>query len=232
MNKELAKTIGTGARQARKALELTQEDIAERIGVSVEFYARIERGTSLPSIVTFARIASALGASGDMLLGRHQPAAVHGSAWVAPQTTDRPEIRRIVRRLRNARPGTLRLVSMLLKEFENLQDTEKASKGASGDSGADSSGSSGTDSGVGSNDGGVDPRNSSASSAEGETSSVADERVSKHLVDDVSERTPISSTDGLIAASKALGVEPAGMRSVGSQRRVFAYGTTSSVIGE
>ncbi|MEM9491193.1 MAG: helix-turn-helix transcriptional regulator, partial [Myxococcota bacterium] len=63
MNRELAKSIGVAARQARKALHLTQEDAAERINVSSEFYARIERGTSLPSIITFARIVSTLGVS-------------------------------------------------------------------------------------------------------------------------------------------------------------------------
>lgn len=119
MNKELAKTIGTAARKARKALKLTQADAAERLDVSVEFYARIERGTSLPSIVTFARIVSALGVSGDALLGR-QPAIVQPLAgtWAPSPPDDSPEVRRVVRRLRKARPATLRLITLLLKEME------------------------------------------------------------------------------------------------------------------
>ncbi|MCG8418158.1 MAG: helix-turn-helix domain-containing protein [Proteobacteria bacterium] len=120
MNRELAKSIGGAARTARKALQLTQEDAAERINVSVEFYARIERGTSLPSIATFARIVSALGVSADTLLGR-EPApapAVPASSWMIPPPSDSPEIRRLLRRLRKARASTLRLVSMLTKELE------------------------------------------------------------------------------------------------------------------
>ena len=121
MNKELAKSIGMAARQARKSLQLTQEDAAERISVSVEFYARIERGNSLPSILTFARIVSALGVSADALLGRGpimaQPVAIPGT-WTAAPPNDGPEIRRIVRRLRKASPSTLRLVNMLVKELE------------------------------------------------------------------------------------------------------------------
>lgn len=123
MNKELAQSIGIAARHARKSLQLTQEDAAERIGVSVEFYARIERGNSLPSILTFARIVSSLGVSADALLGRG-PVAVHaganGASWMAPAPSDSAEIRRIVRRLRKASPATLRLVNLLAKELERL----------------------------------------------------------------------------------------------------------------
>lgn len=118
MNKELAKTIGAAARQARKTLHLTQEDAAERIDVSVEFYARIERGTSLPSILTFARIVSALGVSADLLLGRHPALMQPIASWAPPQPTESPEIRRMVRRLRKANPSTLRLVNLLLKELD------------------------------------------------------------------------------------------------------------------
>jgi transcriptional regulator with XRE-family HTH domain len=118
MNRELAKSIGMAARQARKQLQLTQEDAAERIEVSVEFYARIERGTSLPSILTFARIVSALGVSADALLGRHPAFVQAGPSWTPQQTDESPEIRRLVRRLRKANPSALRLVSLLLRELE------------------------------------------------------------------------------------------------------------------
>lgn len=135
MNKELAKTIGTATRQARKALRLTQADAAERVGLSVEFFARIERGTSLPSIISFARIVSVLGVSADALLGQHPLSMSTGAVWTPAPTTERPEIRRVLRRLRQASPGALRLVSMLLKEFDeahgvgqkSVNDSEVAS---------------------------------------------------------------------------------------------------------
>lgn len=122
-DKELAMCIGQAARRARKELKLTQEDAAERINVSVEFYARIERGTSLPSILTFVRIVTVLGVSADELIGRgaamqlslpdptRQPAP-------PPAPQDSPEIRRIVRRLRRARPSAIRLVNLVLRELE------------------------------------------------------------------------------------------------------------------
>ncbi|MCG8421897.1 MAG: helix-turn-helix domain-containing protein [Proteobacteria bacterium] len=124
MEKELAQSIGQAARQARKSLELTQEDAAERIGVSAEFYARIERGHALPSVPTFARIVAALGVSADTLLGlRPERPERRGDVvpnWTASPPTDSPEVRRLVRRLRRASPATLRLVTLLVKELERL----------------------------------------------------------------------------------------------------------------
>ncbi|MEM9491756.1 MAG: helix-turn-helix transcriptional regulator [Myxococcota bacterium] len=122
MNKELAKCIGEAARAARKALQLTQEDVAERIGVSVEFYARIERGTSLPSIITFTRLVAVLNISADVLLGRRPLGATPYALdpWAPERTEEPPQLRRVVRRLRGATPGTLRVVSLLLKELERI----------------------------------------------------------------------------------------------------------------
>ena len=121
MDKDLAVRIGNAARAARRALRLTQEDAAERIGVSVEFYARIERGNSLPSILTFARIAAVLGISADLLLGR-QPVVGHAAArspdWSPGPPDDSPELRRLTRRLRTSGPGVVRVVTLLVKELE------------------------------------------------------------------------------------------------------------------
>ncbi|HWN68024.1 MAG TPA: helix-turn-helix transcriptional regulator, partial [Haliangium sp.] len=60
MDKDLAVTLGNAARQARKARKLTQERVAEQLDVSVEFYSRIERGLTHPSLDTFLRLLSVL----------------------------------------------------------------------------------------------------------------------------------------------------------------------------
>lgn len=120
MDKELAESIGAAAREARLGLKLTQEDAAERITVSAEFYARIERGNALPSVPTLARICSALGVSADTLLGRGglDSPGDGSTQWATETPADTPEIRRLVRRLRRATPATLRLVTLLVKELE------------------------------------------------------------------------------------------------------------------
>lgn len=124
MDKELAESIGVAARGARHSLKLTQEDAAERIGVSAEFYARIERGNALPSVPTLTRICTALGVSADALLGRAllEEQALKPKVQMPPGAPapppDSPELRRLARRLRDASPATLRLVALLVKELE------------------------------------------------------------------------------------------------------------------
>ena len=61
--------MGSRARRVRLARGFIQEEVAERVGVSAEFYARIERGHALPSVRTFCRLVAILDVSADSLLG-------------------------------------------------------------------------------------------------------------------------------------------------------------------
>ncbi|WP_242391998.1 helix-turn-helix domain-containing protein [Anaeromyxobacter oryzisoli] len=123
MEKALASRIGAAARTARKALGLTQDDAAERVGISPEFYARIERGGTMPSVPTLVRMCEALAVSADVLLGRSPSSPSLGEAGQAGVgvVEEPPELRRLLRRLRKARPRTLRLLGMLATELERAQ---------------------------------------------------------------------------------------------------------------
>ena len=44
----------------RKALQLTQENVAEAAEIETSFYGQIERGANIPSIMTLSKIANAL----------------------------------------------------------------------------------------------------------------------------------------------------------------------------
>jgi transcriptional regulator with XRE-family HTH domain len=120
MDDKLAKTIGDAARVARHTRKLTQEDAADAVGVSSEFYARIERGRTLPSVPTLVRLAGALHVSADVLLGidRLSEAA---RARLVPDSSATPLARKLLRRLLRANPSAMRLVSLLLRELERGQ---------------------------------------------------------------------------------------------------------------
>ena len=60
--------IGQNMRKARKAAHLTQEQAAEKIGLSALHYGRIERGQRQVSLKQLARIGTALGTSFEALL--------------------------------------------------------------------------------------------------------------------------------------------------------------------
>lgn len=118
MDENLAKKIGLAARASRTALGLTQADAAERVGINSEFYARIERGQTLPSVPTLAALADALGVSADRLLGSAGPSARTDEPAPARSASDSPAMRRLQRRLRGARPRTIRLLGLLAAALE------------------------------------------------------------------------------------------------------------------
>lgn len=119
MDKELAKKIGDGARVARGALRLTQADAAERIGISHAFYARIERGATLPSVPTLSAIAVGLGISADALLGEPSARAATSRDRVAEYGASSSDLRRLIRRLQKASPRTVRLLNLLAAALES-----------------------------------------------------------------------------------------------------------------
>ena len=61
-------TIGDRIKEARKKKGFTQEQLAERLDVSVEFVGQIERGLKLPSMNVFIKLIEALNVSADYLL--------------------------------------------------------------------------------------------------------------------------------------------------------------------
>jgi len=66
-------------RSIRKALRLTQAELAETAGIDSSFYGQIERGKNIPSLKTFLAIARALGVEPASLLphGKKRPKRIY-----------------------------------------------------------------------------------------------------------------------------------------------------------
>ena len=62
------RSIGENIRKYRKTKKMTQETLAERAGLSVNYIGSIERGEKLPSLETFIVILNQLGVTGDCIL--------------------------------------------------------------------------------------------------------------------------------------------------------------------
>lgn len=115
MNEELAITVGTAARAARARLGLTQADVAERVGIAMEVYSRMERGRVLPSVTTLRRLCLVLHMDANALLGLSEaPREVGPRAVVTTRAEDPPALRRLVRALRALGPEQLRAVVQLV----------------------------------------------------------------------------------------------------------------------
>lgn len=66
--KALMLTIGNNLREYRLSMKMTQDEIAEKAGLSVPFYANLERGVKGMSLYTLAELSKTLGISADYLL--------------------------------------------------------------------------------------------------------------------------------------------------------------------
>ena len=63
-----AAAMGARIRQLRTAKKMTQEELAQRLGLSVSFVGHIERGNRLASLETLVSMSEALDVSTDYLL--------------------------------------------------------------------------------------------------------------------------------------------------------------------
>ena len=60
--------LGRRIRQIRRESNMTQEQLAEKLGISASFMGHIERGTRVPSLETLVMICNELDVTPDFLL--------------------------------------------------------------------------------------------------------------------------------------------------------------------
>lgn len=60
--------MGRRMKYKRRALKMSQEELAKAVQISMSFYGNIERGKRIPSIDTLVAIANVLGVGTDYLL--------------------------------------------------------------------------------------------------------------------------------------------------------------------
>lgn len=61
-------TMGDRIKETRKKCGLTQEQLAEKLDISVEYVSQIERGLKMPSMQMFIKLVDVLDVSSDYLL--------------------------------------------------------------------------------------------------------------------------------------------------------------------
>ena len=105
-------SIGRHIREARRARNMRQEDLAERTGLSVNYVGVLERGEKLPSLETFLELVNALEISADQVLsdvlavGYQVKSSTLGEALAAVSPRDREMVCDVVEALlRHTAPG-------------------------------------------------------------------------------------------------------------------------------
>jgi transcriptional regulator with XRE-family HTH domain len=111
----LAKHMGERLRALRRERELTQREFATRVGLSKEYYGRIERGRVLPSVETLYALACELDVCVSDILGEIS------QFLVDPSGKDPLALQRLAVQLRRAPPETLKVIAALLKAVSRLR---------------------------------------------------------------------------------------------------------------
>ena len=75
----LSNHLGEALREARLKAELTQADVADRVGVATEVYGRIERGNLTPSVPNLRKLCMVLRVDASAALGLE---AGEAAAWL------------------------------------------------------------------------------------------------------------------------------------------------------
>lgn len=68
MNQKLSKAIGANLQKARKERRYTQEEVAQAVDVSTNYYATLERGVAIASLETYYAIFAVLGIKASAIL--------------------------------------------------------------------------------------------------------------------------------------------------------------------
>ncbi len=115
--KKLTVHLGEMLKEARLKAELTQADVAERVGVVTEVYGRMERGNLTPSVLTLRKLCMVLWVDASAALGLQ---AGEAAAWLKesePPREESPRMRRLLRTLRQLDDKQLTAVGYMARSL-------------------------------------------------------------------------------------------------------------------
>ena len=115
MDKPLLSSLGAAVRAARMRTGLTQEDVAERIGMASEVYGRMERGQMLPRVENLRRLCLVLKVPPHELLGLDDlgPGRADSRGDARMRGEESADMRRLQRRLRKLNATQVKLLSLI-----------------------------------------------------------------------------------------------------------------------
>jgi transcriptional regulator with XRE-family HTH domain len=133
MKTELGVHLGERVRAARKLLDLTQADVARRLGLAREVYARLERGNMLPSLTTLRGLCLVLGVPPHEVLALDMVFDTGPGRRGKPQVTPTKEpaaLRELREKLRGMSRSELRLLNMVATALPHDPPTPRKSRDA------------------------------------------------------------------------------------------------------
>lgn len=110
--------IGENIRNARKALKMSQDELAEKTGANRVTISRYESGHYLPSVPALERLANALHTTTAKLTGGE-----NDERWEESERIRRdPNLRMLFDQAMKAKPENIRAAAEMLKALEGVQN--------------------------------------------------------------------------------------------------------------
>lgn len=111
-------TIGENIKALRKALKMSQDDLAEKTGANRVTISQYENNVYLPSVPALQRLAEALNTTPAKLTGEETE-----SKWEESERIRRdPNLRILFDSAMNASPEHIRAAAAMLKALEGVKD--------------------------------------------------------------------------------------------------------------
>lgn len=111
-------SIGENIKSARKALKMSQDDLAEKTGANRVTISQYENNVYLPSVPALQRLAEALNTTPSKLTGEETD-----GKWEESERIRRdPNLRILFDSALNASPEHIRAAAAMLKALEGVKD--------------------------------------------------------------------------------------------------------------
>ena len=108
--------IGENIRKARKALKMSQDELAEKTGANRVTISKYECGDYLPSVPALEKLAAALHTTTSELTG-----AKTDERWdLSERIRNNPDLRILFNQAKNAKPEHIRAAAEMLKALEGV----------------------------------------------------------------------------------------------------------------
>ena len=121
-------TIGKNIRKARRDLELTQDELAERLAVTESAVSQWESGKTVPDLMTVPALCAVLGVTSDWLLGvdaekrREEITAIEERAHALSRVGHQKEAAAILREGLKIYPESERLLWLLMYDSDDQEE--------------------------------------------------------------------------------------------------------------
>ena len=114
---EMSRHLGAALREARLGTGLTQEEVALHVGMAIEVYKRVEKGSMTPGLLSLCTLCTVLELDINAALGLAASKSSTGTKGSESSPEDSPRLRQLMRTLRQLDQKQLALITTVAQGY-------------------------------------------------------------------------------------------------------------------